>query len=209
MRSASSSSTASTTRQRGRDRHLHELAGAQSRRHLSGTGIFASCFPPAPSLRIVTLLPVELILQSVRRRFAMVFALLIAAILWNLGTCISACRHRAPPLIGSIIGVGSPTSSCIWQRTSAWTGRRRPRSAIRCSCRRSSLHLLRPPPASIESAHSQPGSTSAGRKCPPPWWIPASRPDLHRRLFRARSNDGQKGMGLIMLILIGTCDAMR
>src|SRR4030081_887234 len=62
----------------------------------------------AVAFGIVSLLPVELILQvGSGAGFAMVFALLIAAILWNLGTW----WLRLPPssshtLIGSIIGVG-------------------------------------------------------------------------------------------------------
>src|ERR1035438_4063367 len=62
----------------------------------------------AVAFGIVSLLPVELILQvGSGAGFAMVFALLIAAILWNLGTwwfgLPSSSSHT---LIGSIIGVG-------------------------------------------------------------------------------------------------------
>src|SRR5882757_9693466 len=62
----------------------------------------------AVAFGIVSLLPVELILQvGSGAGFAMVFALLIAAILWNLGTWYfglpSSSSHT---LIGSIIGVG-------------------------------------------------------------------------------------------------------
>ncbi len=40
---------------------------------------------------------------------------------------------------------------------------------------------------------------------PPPFWIRGLLcPDLHGRQLPHGSNDGQKGMGLIMLILIGT-----
>src|SRR5262249_29654010 len=57
---------------------------------------------------IVSLLPAELILQvGTGAGFAMVFALLTAAIIWNLGTWYfglpSSSSHT---LIGSIIGVG-------------------------------------------------------------------------------------------------------
>ena len=49
----------------------------------------------AVAFGIVSLLPVELILQvGSSAGFAMVFALLIAAILWNLGTWLWACQHR-------------------------------------------------------------------------------------------------------------------
>src|ERR1700747_3743073 len=57
---------------------------------------------------IVSLLPVELILQvGSSAGFAMVFALLIAAIIWNLGTwLIGLPASSSHTLIGSIIGVG-------------------------------------------------------------------------------------------------------
>src|SRR5215475_3152816 len=62
----------------------------------------------AVAFGIVSLLPVELILQvGSNTGFAMVFALLVAAIIWNLGTWYfglpSSSSHT---LIGSIIGVG-------------------------------------------------------------------------------------------------------
>lgn len=49
----------------------------------------------AVAFGIIALLPVELILQvGSSAGFAMIFALLIAAILWNLGTGGWACRRR-------------------------------------------------------------------------------------------------------------------
>jgi len=62
----------------------------------------------AVAFGIVSLLPVELILQvGSQAGFAMVFAMLIAPIIWNLGTwwlgLPASSSHR---LIGSIIGVG-------------------------------------------------------------------------------------------------------
>ena len=57
---------------------------------------------------IITLLPVDLILQvSSGAGFAMVFALLIAAILWNLGTWwLGLPASSSHTMVGSIIGVG-------------------------------------------------------------------------------------------------------
>src|SRR5580658_1138892 len=57
---------------------------------------------------IISLLPVELILQvGSQAGFAMVFALLIAAIIWNLGTWYFGIPNSSShALIGSIIGVG-------------------------------------------------------------------------------------------------------
>ena len=57
---------------------------------------------------IVSLLPVELILQvGSKAGFAMVFALLVSAILWNLGTWYFGLpASSSHTLIGSVIGVG-------------------------------------------------------------------------------------------------------
>src|ERR1700692_4258368 len=62
----------------------------------------------AVAFGIVSLLPVELILQvGSSAGFAMVFALLIAAIVWNLGTWwLGLPASRSDTLIRSIIGVG-------------------------------------------------------------------------------------------------------
>src|SRR5579863_10247813 len=62
----------------------------------------------AVAFGIISLLPVELILQvGSNAGFAMVFALLIAAIVWNLGTWYFGIPNSSShALIGSIIGVG-------------------------------------------------------------------------------------------------------
>jgi PiT family inorganic phosphate transporter len=50
----------------------------------------------AVAFAIISLLPVELILKvSKGSGFSMVFALLVAAILWNLATWYAGCRRRA------------------------------------------------------------------------------------------------------------------
>ena len=62
----------------------------------------------AVAFGILSLLPVELILQvGSGSGLAMVFALLIAAILWNLGTWyLGLPASSSHTLVGSIIGVG-------------------------------------------------------------------------------------------------------
>ena len=62
----------------------------------------------AVAFGVISLLPVELILQvGSGAGFAMVFALLIAAIMWNLGTWyLGLPASSSHTLIGSIIGVG-------------------------------------------------------------------------------------------------------
>jgi inorganic phosphate transporter, PiT family len=69
-------------------------------------GVLASS--GAVAFGIISLLPVELILQvGSHAGFAMVFALLIAAIIWNLGTwSFGLPASSSHTLIGSIIGVG-------------------------------------------------------------------------------------------------------
>ena len=70
------------------------------------TGVLTSAGTVA--FTIITLLPVELILKvSSGAGFAMVFALLIAAILWNLGTWyLGLPASSTHTMTGSIIGVG-------------------------------------------------------------------------------------------------------
>ena len=69
-------------------------------------GVLAST--GAVAFTIVTLLPVELILQvGSGAGYAMIFALLIAAIIWNLGTwAMGLPNSSSHALIGSIMGVG-------------------------------------------------------------------------------------------------------
>src|ERR1700742_5239460 len=70
------------------------------------TGVLAG--GGAVAFTIVALLPVELVLNvGSGAGFAMVFALLISAILWNLGTWyLGLPASSSHTLIGSIIGVG-------------------------------------------------------------------------------------------------------
>jgi len=62
----------------------------------------------AVAFGILSLLPVELILQvGSGAGFAMVFSLLVAAVVWNLGTWyLGLPASSSHTLIGSIIGVG-------------------------------------------------------------------------------------------------------
>ena len=159
---------------------------------------------------VITLLPVELILQvSSGAGFAMVFALLIAAILWNLGTWwFGLPASSSHTMVGSIIGVGianqlmhahNGTSGVDWEQASKvlkvllispflgfifaglllWVSKK----------------LIKYP-----SLYEAPKNDQ-----PPPWPIRALMVLTCTGVsFFHGSNDGQKGMGLIMLILIGT-----
>ena len=84
----------------------------------------------AVAFGIVSLLPVELILQvGSGAGFAMVFAMLIAAIIWNLGTWwFGLPASSSHTLIGSVIGVGianallhgrSGTSGVDWDQATS------------------------------------------------------------------------------------------
>src|SRR6516165_10547702 len=93
----------------------------------------------AVAFGIITLLPVELILEAGSSAgFAMVFALLIAAIVWNLGTWyLGLPASSSHTLIGSIIGVGvanqlmmgsSGTSGVDWSQATKKTTSSRTKS---------------------------------------------------------------------------------
>jgi PiT family inorganic phosphate transporter len=153
---------------------------------------------------------VELILQvGSGAGFAMVFALLIAAILWNLGTWYFGLPNSSShTLIGSIIGVGlanqltaakSGTSGVDW---SAAMGvfKGLVFSPIAGFILAGLLMVLAKAFVKIPALYRAP----EGNK-PPPWPIRALLILTCTGVsFSHGSNDGQKGMGLIMLILIGT-----
>ncbi|HEY0234270.1 MAG TPA: anion permease [Afipia sp.] len=166
----------------------------------------------AVAFGIVSLLPVELILQvGSSAGFAMVFALLIAAIIWNLSTwSFGLPASSSHTLIGSIIGVGianalmrgrDGTSGVDWSQA-AGIGKALLLSPLFGFALAAVLlfalktALLRATPALF----AEPKGDQ-----PPPLWI-RSILILTCTLvsFFHGSNDGQKGMGLIMLILIGT-----
>jgi inorganic phosphate transporter, PiT family len=94
----------------------------------------------AVAFAIVSLLPVELILQvGSKAGFAMVFALLVAAIIWNLGTWYFGLpASSSHTLIGSIIGVGIANQlMSVKTGRAGWTGRRQRALENRCCSRRS------------------------------------------------------------------------
>ena len=164
----------------------------------------------AVAFTVVSLLPVELILQvGGHAGFAMVFALLIAAILWNLGTWYFGLPNSSShTLIGSIIGVGlanqltSPHSGASGVDWSAATGvfKGLVFSPIAGFILAGLLMYLLKALVKIPALYRAP----EGQK-PPPWPIRALLVLTCTGVsFSHGSNDGQKGMGLIMLILIGT-----
>ena len=163
----------------------------------------------AVAFGIISLLPVELILQvGSSAGFAMVFALLIAAIIWNLGTwSFGLPASSSHTLIGSVIGVGvmnallhgrSGTSGVDWTQATSIA------KALLFSpifgfvlagLLLFAVKFLIP----SKELFAEPKGDQ-----PPPTWIRGILVLTCTLVsFFHGSNDGQKGMGLIMLILIG------
>ncbi len=159
---------------------------------------------------IVSLLPVELILKvSSGSGFAMVFALLVAAILWNLATWWKGLpASSSHTMIGSVIGVGI-ANQLMHGRSGV--------SGIDVEQVKKVFTALLVSPlvgfgvailvfflfklvAHDPRLYKAPEGTE-----PPPFYIRALLILTCGGVSYAHgSNDGQKGMGLIMLILVGT-----
>jgi PiT family inorganic phosphate transporter len=177
---------------------LCNLAGV-----LSSSGLVA--------FTVITLLPVELILQvSAGAGFAMVFALLIAAILWNLSTWwLGLPASSSHTMVGSIIGVGvanqlmsahgSGTSGVDWEQATK-VFKVLLISPLVGFGAAALLFLLAKATIKYPTLYEAPKDAA-----PPPWPIRLLLVITCTGVsFFHGSNDGQKGMGLIMLILIGT-----
>jgi PiT family inorganic phosphate transporter len=159
---------------------------------------------------VITLLPVELILQvSSGAGFSMVFALLIAAILWNLGTWwFGLPASSSHTMVGSIIGVGlanqllnphTGTSGVDWDQAIKVL-KALLISPIVGFTIAGLLILLSKRLIKFPELYEAPKDNQ-----PPPFPIRALMVLTCTGVsFFHGSNDGQKGMGLIMLILIGT-----
>ncbi len=169
-------------------------------------GVFAGGI--AVAMGITTLLPPELLLDTdIYHNVALILALLLTAILWNLGTWYFGIPcSSSHTLIGSIIGVGLAFSFFAVDKSHTYVNWAKASDI--------GLSLLLSPLLGFSLAillmyimrqivknrliFKEPASNA-----PPPFWI---------RLillltctgvsFSHGSNDGQKGVGLVMLILI-------
>jgi PiT family inorganic phosphate transporter len=164
----------------------------------------------AVAFGIISLLPVELIMQvGSSAGLAMVFSLLTAAILWNLGTWyLGLPASSSHTLIGSIVGVGlanqflaptgTATSGVDWSKATE-VGMSLLISPLVGFGAAALLLLAMKLFVKNKALYEAPkGST------PPPLWIRALLIFTCSGVsFAHGSNDGQKGLGLIMLILIG------
>jgi len=163
----------------------------------------------AVAFGIVSLLPVELILQvGSGAGYAMVFALLISAIVWNLGTWwLGLPASSSHTLIGSIVGVGvanamlrgqDGTSGVDWSQVTN-IGNSLLLSPLFGFVFSALLLLLGKAVIRVPTLYTAPATNA-----PPPIWIRGLLILTCTLVsFFHGSNDGQKGMGLIMLILIG------
>jgi PiT family inorganic phosphate transporter len=164
----------------------------------------------AVAFAVVSLLPVELILKvGSGAGFAMVFALLVSAILWNLSTWwYGLPASSSHTLIGSIIGVGlanqlmagsNGTTGVDWSQVGS-VFRALLISPVVGFVFAALLLLV------IKAVIKDPRLFEAPKgDAPPPFWIRGLLVLTCTGVsFAHGSNDGQKGMGLIMLILIGT-----
>lgn len=164
----------------------------------------------AVAFGVLALLPVELVLNvGSGAGFAMVFALLISAILWNLGTWyLGLPASSSHTLIGAIMGVGLANS---WISGSHEFGE----GINWAKATEVGTSLLVSPLVGFTCAALLLLLSKALVKLPALYTAPdkdKAPPLLIRGLliltctgvsFAHGSNDGQKGMGLIMLILVG------
>jgi PiT family inorganic phosphate transporter len=176
-------------------------------------GVLAST--GAVAFSIVALLPVELVINvGSGAGFAMVFALLLSAIIWNVGTWyLGLPASSSHTLIGAIVGVGLMNSLISPNEAFGegvnWAKVQDTFKALIVSpimgfvLAGALLMILRVVLAKrVELFKSpEPGST-------PPLWVRALLILTCTGVSYAHgSNDGQKGMGLMVLILVGVVPA--
>jgi PiT family inorganic phosphate transporter len=172
--------------------------------HAGGIGVAFS---------IVHLLPVDLLVDiRTGRGLAMVLSLLAAAILWNLATWYRGLpASSSHALVGSIMGVGmmnawlehgSPWKGINWHKT-AEVATALLLSPVIGFVLAAVLLLAARRLVPARELYEPPRDDR-----PPPWWIRGLLVGTCTGVsFAHGSNDGQKGMGLIMLVLIGIVPA--
>lgn len=182
---------------------------------LSGLCNFAGVFVGgiAVAMAIIHLLPVELLVAGgTGASLAMVMALLVAAIIWNLGTWFFGLpASSSHTLIGAILGVGLADSllpgrafgSGVNWGKAEHVGASLLVSPIFGAVLAGLLLLLARKVFTDPKLYEPPAENE-----PPPGWIRWLLIGTCSGVsFAHGSNDGQKGIGLIMLILIGILPA--
>ena len=172
---------------------------------------------------IVHLLPTDLLLNvSSAHGLAMVFSMLLAAIIWNLGTWYFGIpASSSHTLIGAIIGIG--LTNALMTSTSVVDALNIPKMI------QIFLSLILSPIVGLVIAglmvfllrrywnktkkqqriHLTPAEREKkdGKRKPPFWTRTALILSAIGVSFSHGANDGQKGIGLIMLVLIGVAPA--
>ena len=162
---------------------------------------------------IISLLPVDLLVSiDSAKGLAMVMALLLAAIAWNLGTWLMAIpASSSHTLIGAILGVGLANSVLSGKGLGSgvnWSkalevGLSLLISPIIGFALAAGLLLLLKRTVKAPALYQPPEGDR-----PPPGWIRGTLLMTCTGVSLAHgSNDGQKGIGLVMLILIGVLPA--
>ncbi len=172
---------------------------------------------------IVHLLPTDLLLNvSSAHGLAMVFSMLLAAIVWNLGTWYFGLpASSSHTLIGSIIGIG--LTNAIVTGSSVVDALNVPKMIqiflslilsplIGLIIAGAIVFLLRRYWSSTKKRkriHLTPAEREKkdGKRKPPFWTRTALILSAVGVSFSHGANDGQKGIGLIMLVLIGVAPA--
>src|SRR5271168_5108198 len=164
----------------------------------------------AVAFGVLALLPVELVLNvGSGAGFAMVFALLLSAIIWNLGTWyLGLPASSSHSLIGAIMGVGLANSLLspghVFGEGVNWAKAKEVGLSLLISpvvgfCAAALLLLSMKVLIKRKDLYMAPEPG----KAPPTWIRGLLILTCTGVSFGHGSNDGQKGMGLIMLIMIG------
>jgi len=167
------------------------------------------------AMGIVNLLPVELLVdQNIYHSIAMVLALLLSAIIWNLGTWYfglpSSSSHT---LIGSILGVG--LAYTLMPENAGGDVQVNTEKAyeillsllispvVGFSLAIFMMFILRRTVGKSDTLFKEPKKNAP----PPPWIRSVLILTCTGVSYAHGNNDGQKGVGLVMLILIGITPA--
>ena len=181
---------------------------------ISGTFNFLGVYVGgiAVAMSIIKLLPVELLATSGGAGIAMVLALLSASIVWNIGTWyLGLPASSSHTLIGAIVGVGLANSMLPGHAFGSgvnWAKVREIGTSLVLSplfglTVAALLLILLKRVLTSPRLHTSPDGTK-----PPPWWVRGVLISTCSGVsFAHGSNDGQKGVGLVMLILIGILPA--
>ena len=173
----------------------------------NGIGVFIGGI--AVAMGISNMLPVEVLTDTnIHHSMALIMALLLTAIIWNLGTWYRGIPcSSSHTLIGSIFGVGLAYSFVAENKTVSYVNWTKAQDIglsllfspiIGFSIAILFMYILRQMTKKNKAIFKEPVSND-----PPPTWIRMILLLTCTGVSLSHgSNDGQKGVGLVMLILI-------